>query len=322
MGGKKMVSAKYQKYIKSYPFFTEEELHQRAERRRLHPDIVGRVASSMNMRGDLDFGGVDLTVRVAYIMKAPFTIEEQGFVHNFHQYLGFASSDPNDPENLGGEADFYFGQEGYKYSIHKNAVIHVPPGVIHCPLDFKRIDRPMLWLEIFTSSKYLRTAVYNIRQGASKESVSATEYAKHIKTAPFFTSDELKEMKKINPDMDERGPLLSVQGINDFGGVDMNVALRYIKKPQLISSKPHAHNFHQYHCFLNSDYNNLSNLGGEAEICFGEEKEKYVINKPTIVHIAPGLVHCPLNFTKVDKDKPMLWLEIFTSPFYAVTAEY
>lgn len=317
-----MVSDKYQQYIKSYPFLTEEELRQRAERRKAHPEIAGRVVSSMNMRGDIDFGGVDITIRVAYIMKAPFTIEEQGFVHNFHQYIGFASSDPNDPNNLGGEADFYFGQEGYKYSVNKNTIIHVPPGVVHCPLDFINIDRPLIWLEIFTSSKYLRTALYDIRQGASKKSVSASEYAQNIKTAPFFSREELNEMNKKFPNSDENGPVLSIDGIKDFGGVDISAALGFIKEPGPLSLKTHAHNYHQYLCFLSSDYNNLDSLDGEVEICFGEEKEKYVINKPTIIHIAPGLVHCPLNITKVDKAKPMVWLDVFTSPFYAVTAEY
>jgi len=323
-----MVSEKYQKHIKTYPFISEAEKAEMRARREAQEKAgimptaqIGTSINSLNIRGDRDFGGVDMTIRLAFIMKAPFTIEEQGFVHNFHQYIGFASSDPKDPDTLGGEADFYFGQEGYKYNINKNTIIHIPPGVVHCPLDFTSITKPMLWLEIFTSSKYLRTATLDIRQGASKKAITAeSEYAKNIKTSPFYTKEEQAEMAKKNPQAKgATSPLLRIQGLKDFG-VDICAGMSFINKPFKMVDKAHDHNFHSYLCFLSSDPNKQDDLGGEAVIYLGKEKERYVINRPQAIHIPPEMVHCPLEFTRIDR--PMLWLEVFTSPFYARIAEY
>ena len=318
-----MTSGKYQQYIKTVPFtpfLTEEERHQREaqmtkERRDILKNAVRKATTILNMRGDLDFGGVDMTLRLWKVLEAPFTIEEQGFVHNFHQYLVFASGDPDDPDNLGGEAYFSFGQEGYKYSINKNTIVHVPPGVVHCPLDFTRIDRPMLWLEIFTSSKYLRTAVYDIVGHEKKDTrVSPSRYAKHIKSSPFFTRKEIGAMKGL------RSPLTRMLGIKDFSGVDLSLEMSFLNKPFTMIDKTHDHNYHQYLMFLGSDLNNPDNLGGEVTMYFGKEKEKYVINKPAIIHVAPRLVHAPLEITKVDK--PIVHIAIDTSPFYARMTEY
>ena len=302
------------------PFWTEEERREREKTMSIRPDVIGKVRTTLNIRGDMDFGGVDMTLRLWYVFEAPFTIEEEGFVHNSHQYMVFASSDPDDPDNLGGEAEMSFGEEGYKYPIDRTTVVHVPPGVIHCPLTFTRLDRPMLWLEIFTSSKYLRTAVYDIAGKTAKKTATSSKYAKHIKSAPFFTKKEIGEMKRKSAGSKANIPLARVQGVKDFGGVDISLAVSYIREPFTLVPKTHAHNFHEYLAFMGSDPQDKDTLGGEAEIYYGEEKEKHIINKPQAVHIAPGLVYCPLKFIKIDK--PMVYIEIFTTPFYATTAEY
>ena len=41
---------------------------------------------------------------------------------------------------------------------------------------------------------------------------------------------------------------------------------------------------------------------------FGEELEKYVFTRPTIVSLPPGLPHCPLEITRVDR--PIIQIEV------------
>lgn len=77
---------------------------------------------------------------------------------------------------------------------------------------------------------------------------------------------------------------------------------------------PHKHDFHQFLCFLGGDPNHMEDYGAEVEISLGEEGEKYFINTPTILHITPGLIHCPLVYKKVDK--PVYQLDIYLAPKY------
>ena len=46
----------------------------------------------------------------------------------------------------------------------------------------------------------------------------------------------------------------------------------------------------------------------------GEEQELHIINKPTIVYFPKGLLHCPLNFKKIDK--PILFQKFWLAPKY------
>ena len=58
----------------------------------------------------------------------------------------------------------------------------------------------------------------------------------------------------------------------------------------------------------------MGKVEAEIEMSFGEEGEKYIINSPTTVYIPKGLVHCPLDFKRVDK--PVLFIHATLAPRY------
>jgi hypothetical protein len=60
----------------------------------------------------------------------------------------------------------------------------------------------------------------------------------------------------------------------------------------------------------------IENLGKEVEIelYLGEEGEKFIINKPQMVHIAKGLIHGPLIFKTVNT--PIMLVDIVMAPEY------
>ena len=53
--------------------------------------------------------------------------------------------------------------------------------------------------------------------------------------------------------------------------------------------------------FFGSNPMDMKEFDAEVEFTFGKEKEKHIINSPTVVVVPPGMYHCPLNFVKVDK---------------------
>jgi hypothetical protein len=65
--------------------------------------------------------------------------------HDVIEYVNLYGTNPDDPFELGGEVEFWIGDE--KHVITKTCVITIPPGLSHCPFYFKRVDRPI----VFTS---------------------------------------------------------------------------------------------------------------------------------------------------------------------------
>lgn len=65
-------------------------------------------------------------------------------------------SDVNNPEDLGGEIEFVVG--GEPLTINKTSALYVPKGVVHGPLTFKKVNRPMLQMTIVMGAGNLAEA--------------------------------------------------------------------------------------------------------------------------------------------------------------------
>jgi len=86
--------------------------------------------------------------------------EEEGtpsHVHNFDEVLGFFGSDPQNPHDLSGEVEFWLEDE--KYVLTKSCLIFCPKGLRHCPLRVIRVDRPIFFLAVSITSKYVKEGI-------------------------------------------------------------------------------------------------------------------------------------------------------------------
>jgi hypothetical protein len=98
----------------------------------------------------------DVIIGYSYV-KRPFVMEGEAMKHDFHQYLCFIGSNPMDLLDLGGEAEFSLGEEGEKHIIGTTSFVSIPPGLIHCPLKFTRVNKPFLLLEVTLAGQYTKT---------------------------------------------------------------------------------------------------------------------------------------------------------------------
>jgi hypothetical protein len=76
----------------------------------------------------------------------------QAHTHDFDEVLGFFGTNLEDPHDLCGELEMWLGDE--KYIITKSCLIFVPKGMTHCPLIFRRADRPVFHLFIGNAGSY------------------------------------------------------------------------------------------------------------------------------------------------------------------------
>lgn len=81
------------------------------------------------------------------------TKESVPHLHDNDEIIGFFGGDPEQPYDLGAEIEFWLEDE--MHILTTSALIFVPKGMKHCPLIFRRVDRPVFHFSVLTSSHYI-----------------------------------------------------------------------------------------------------------------------------------------------------------------------
>ncbi|MFC1838825.1 hypothetical protein ACFL1N_04535 [Thermodesulfobacteriota bacterium] len=73
--------------------------------------------------------------------------------HNFHEMLCFIGGNPEDITGLGAEIEFTMGGGDNRetHRITESSVVSIPAGLVHCPIVFTRVKKPIIFLEISLS---------------------------------------------------------------------------------------------------------------------------------------------------------------------------
>jgi hypothetical protein len=135
------------------------------------------------------------------------------------------------------------------------------------------------------------------------------------KYAKYLTTD-IKEDTML-PDVIP-GPTFGFRGEHQIPGAGANFGWNVITRPYFLDRVTHVHAGDEYLCFLAGNVPDcFSKFDAECDIYLGKEQELYTIKEPTIVYIPKGLLHCPLEFRKVNK--PLLFVMILLTPSFALT---
>jgi len=70
--------------------------------------------------------------------------------HEFDEIFIFLGTDRENPNNLGGEVEFWLGEgeDTEKYLLTTSTCIFVPKGLVHLPMIFKNVERPFLLVTV------------------------------------------------------------------------------------------------------------------------------------------------------------------------------
>jgi hypothetical protein len=74
--------------------------------------------------------------------------------HDCHQLLCFIGGNPQNLADFGAEVELCLGEEQEKHLINTTSIVSIPEGLKHCPLNFKKVDKPIIFLEITLERKY------------------------------------------------------------------------------------------------------------------------------------------------------------------------
>ena len=73
--------------------------------------------------------------------------------HPFEEVFLFLPTDPHNVDDLGAEIEFWIGEGevAEKYIITKPSMVFIPKNTVHCPVWYRRIDRPIILVEILNA---------------------------------------------------------------------------------------------------------------------------------------------------------------------------
>lgn len=136
-----MVETKYGKYITREPY-----------KKGRNEEVIEPM---VHLNGEQDGGGANLTVSRSWITQ-PFRMIKAPHHHDRDQFLIFMGGNPDDVRDFGAVVELFLGEEGEKHVIDSPALVHIPAGLVHGPLEYIRLDKPIVFLDIYLAPVYER----------------------------------------------------------------------------------------------------------------------------------------------------------------------
>jgi hypothetical protein len=113
-----------------------------------HHQLEGLSASGDEMNADCI-----MTHHVFY--KPEYVLKESHYHDDFMQILCFLGTNPMDVRDFGGAViELCLGKEEEKHIIDSPVIVPLPKGMPHGPLYFKKLPKPVIFLEIMLTRKY------------------------------------------------------------------------------------------------------------------------------------------------------------------------
>jgi hypothetical protein len=99
---------------------------------------------------------IPLFTGAAWVWPKPTEIvmEGESHSHEFDEIVTLFGTNPEDPRDLCGEVEFWLEDE--KYKITRSCMIYIPKGLRHCPMIFRKVERPIFHYVVGQGSRYTR----------------------------------------------------------------------------------------------------------------------------------------------------------------------
>jgi hypothetical protein len=106
------------------------------------------VADQVAVSGERDFKGADFSLGFSFLTE-PFLMIDDSHTHDFDQVIFFLGGDPANIGEFGAEVEMYL--DGKQHIIDYTSCVHVPAGLSHGPLDIKKVEKPIMFIDVTLS---------------------------------------------------------------------------------------------------------------------------------------------------------------------------
>lgn len=104
---------------------------------------------------EADWGGIQHRLNWKYISQ-PVQIVDEPHYHDFDEFLVLTGGDPTYPDEFGAEVEISLGEEGEKSIINTPSIVCLPKGMKHGPVNFTKVDKPVIFCNIYLEPNYVR----------------------------------------------------------------------------------------------------------------------------------------------------------------------
>ena len=100
--------------------------------------------------GGRDLNGADFSLGWSYLTE-PFVMVAESHTHDFDQIIFLQGGDPANVTDFGAEVEMSLGEPLEKHLIDYPSCIYIPAGLMHCPLNIKTVNKPIMFIDITLS---------------------------------------------------------------------------------------------------------------------------------------------------------------------------
>jgi hypothetical protein len=238
---------------------------------------------------------------------------EEPHVHAFDEVIGFISSDPDNPSDLDAKMEINLGDE--THFLTKSCLVYIPAGMKHCPLTFRKVNRPVFFFTLAPISRYGRTSE-DMKSNAPNvpaplfspplPDASGTRYGRFIITKPKPHAPPPIGDKIPSKPTAKATQIVSLDNEAIPGAFYVDFVWIW-SGTMTMAPEAHVHDFDEMIGFITSATPNHARAI-EGDITIALEGEKYPITQSSLVLVPSGVSHCPIEFK--DIKRPVL---IFTA---------
>jgi hypothetical protein len=126
-----------------------------------NPDPDQPVYIGINQKGMAD-GWDEPYTQVLRPIYRPFLMIPEPHTHNVAEYLYFIGGNPMDFGDFGAEIEFTvgIGDDAETFTITSTTWVYIPKDLPHCPLNFKRVDRPIMFGHVMFAPGFAATTSF------------------------------------------------------------------------------------------------------------------------------------------------------------------
>lgn len=268
------------------------------------PPIMNRQIPSMTMINDTLIPGAKYYMEGGWIYNMPEPNPGvMEMVHkDYDELVMLIGSDPNDPEYLGAEIDFYVA--GQPVTCNKTTAMFIPKGIPHGPLVYKKFDKE--WPHIkphFMTGIMLNCGNLMDAWGDSGVAVPKKELPKKTDDKDYSVFACKKPVYEVGGGLKNRtSPSMTLMSTDIVPDTNSYINLTWIH------DIPETNTGFVEHA--NEDYNELLvHLGGDpfspydlgAEIEFDLGGKKYTLDSTSSVFLPKGVKQGPIKWNRVTK---------------------
>ncbi|MBN1570769.1 MAG: hypothetical protein JXA73_23210 [Acidobacteria bacterium] len=231
-------------------------------------------------------------------LKPGVKIGPQPHMHPFDELFTFFGSNFDDPSDLCGEMEFFL--EDQPVTFDKSCMVYIPAGMKHCPLNMKRMDKPLFHFSMGFTSTYAHSVLgdksgkyageKNIRKYfvfGDKAGRKTPAFRKNIPGAFITRITHLDSEVVKGSSFHAETSWIWPEERSGLKGKDVS----FVDK--------HTHPFPEIIAFFGTDFGDIHKLHGEVELWV--EGKQYKISKSFVAIIPEGVEHGPLKVRNVQK---------------------